>query len=96
MTKENSQDLVLLIVNLRYFSVIQRALCCIETACEHVQIVKSFKFVIQDFIQALNKSASLARNMEEDLYFCKRSSQENCSIYRSKLHKIYMNQLLLK
>jgi len=96
LTKENSQGLVLLIVNLGYFSVIQRALYCIETACEHVQIVTNIKFILQYFIQALNKSASLACNMEEDLYFCKRSSQENCSIYVSKLHKIYINQLFFK
>lgn len=96
MTKKNSQDLALLIVNLGYFSVIQREFYCIETACEHIQIVTSFKFILQDFIQALNKSASLACNMEKDLYFCKCSSQEICSICVSKLHKTYMNQLLLK
>lgn len=69
---------------------------CIETACEGVQIVRSIKFILQDFIQALNKTAFLACNMEEDLYFCKRSSQENCSVYVSKLHKMHMNQLRLK
>ena len=64
--------------------------------CEHVQTVTSIKFILQDFIQALNKSASLACNMEEDLNFCKRSPQETFPIYASKLHKIHMNQLLLK